>query len=149
MNALFNPSRDEARDFFFEVWRKYLGNEILTAMESMAAAVIGEHPEYHEMLNDKRRYLEKFRERDYPPEFGETNPFLHLGMHIAIREQLSIDQPSGVREHHQALCTKCGSTLEAEHEMMDCLAEMIWHSQRNQSAPDANIYLACLAKKRQ
>ncbi len=149
MNALFNPSRDEARDFFFEAWRKYLGNEILTAMESMAAAVIGEHPEYHEMLNDKRRYLEKFRERDYPPEFGETNPFLHLGMHIAIREQLSIDQPASVREHHQALCTKCGSAHEAEHQMMDCLAEMIWQSQRNQSAPDANIYLACLAKKRQ
>ena len=147
MNSLFNPSRDEARDFFFEAWRKYLGHEILTAMESMAADVIGEHPEYHEMLNDKKRFVEKFRDRDYPPEFGETNPFLHLGMHIAIREQISIDQPAGVSGHHQALCMKCGSAPEAEHEMMDCLAEMIWQSQRNQSAPDAGIYLACLVKK--
>ena len=148
MNALFNPSRDEARDFLFEAWRKYLGREILTAMESMAAEVIAAHPEYQEMLNDKKRFLEKFRDRDYPPEFGQTNPFLHLGMHIAIREQISIDQPAGVREHHLALCTKFGSALVAEHEMMDCLAEMIWQSQRNQSAPDASIYLACLAKKR-
>ena len=149
MNALFNPSRDQARDFFFDSWRKHLGHEMLTALESMAVEAIAEHPEYHEMLNDKKRYLEKFRDRDYPPEFGQTNPFLHLGMHIAIREQISIDQPTGVREHHLALRAKYGSALAAEHEMMDCLAEMIWQSQRNQKAPDAAIYLACLAKKRQ
>ena len=116
-------------------------------MDSMAVDVIALHPEYHEMLNDRDRYLQRYRDRDYPPEFGETNPFLHLGMHIAIREQVSIDQPAGVRGRHQALSTKFGSLLAAEHEMMDCLAEMIWQSQRNRTAPDAGLYLGCLQRK--
>jgi hypothetical protein len=144
---MFNPSRDQARDFLFEAWRKYGANEALTALESMAVEVIALHPEYHTLLNDRDRYLQTYRDRDYPPEFGETNPFLHLGMHIAIREQISIDQPGGVRGHHRALSEKSGSVLDAEHEMMDCLAEMIWQSQRNGSAPDAGLYLACLQRK--
>ena len=131
---MFNPSRDQTRDFLFEAWRKYGANEPLTALESMAVEVIALHPEYHALLNDRDKYLQTYRDRDYPPEFGETNPFLHLGMHIAIREQISIE--------------KLGSVLDAEHEMMDCLAEMIWQSQRNRSAPDAEIYLACLMRKR-
>lgn len=150
MNAsasLFNPSREQARDFLFEAWRKYCAGEPLTAMDSMAVEVIALHPEYHEMLNGRDRYMENYRDRDYPPEYGETNPFLHLGMHIAIREQVSIDQPGGVRGHHQALSVKWGSVLDAEHEMMDCLAEMIWQSQRNRCAPDANLYLGCLVQK--
>ena len=144
---MFNPSRDQARDFLFEAWRKYLAGEPLTAMESMAVEVIALHPEYHGMLSDRERYLENYRGRDYPPEFGEINPFLHVGMHIAIREQVSIDQPRGVRGHHQALSVKQGSALDAEHEMMDCLAEMIWQSQRNRTAPDAGLYLQCLLRK--
>jgi hypothetical protein len=144
---VFNPSREQARDFLFEAWRKYRAGELLTAMESMAVEVIALHPEYHEMLRDRDRYLEDHRCRDYPPEFGETNPFLHLGMHLAIREQVSIDQPGGVRSYHQALSLKRGSVPDAEHEMMDCLAEMIWQSQRNRSAPDANLYLDCLRRK--
>ena len=144
---MFNPSRDQARDFLFEAWRKYRVLAPMTAMESLAVEVIALHPEYHEMLSDRDRYLEDYRDRDYPPEFGETNPFLHLGMHIAIREQVSIDQPGGVRGHHQALGVKLGSVLDAEHEMMDCLAEMIWQAQRNRSTPDAGLYLNCLLRK--
>ena len=144
---MFNPSRHQSRDFLFEAWRKYRAAGSLTAMDSMAVEVIALHPEYHRMLNDRERYLENFRDRDYPPEFGETNPFLHLGMHIAIREQVSIDQPGGVRGHYEALSVKRGSVLAAEHEMMDCLAEMIWQSQRNRTAPDAELYLGCLRRK--
>lgn len=144
---MFNPSREQARDFLFEAWRKYRAGEVLTAMDSMAVDVIALHPEYHDMLNDLDRYLESFRDREYPPEFGETNPFLHLGMHIAIREQVSIDQPGGVRGHHRALSLKLGSALAGEHEMMDCLGEMIWQAQRNRTAPDADLYLKCLARK--
>ena len=145
---MFNPTRDQTRDFFFDAWRKYRANEPLTAMEVMTVDVIALHPEYHAMLEDRNRYLEAFRDRDYPPEFGETNPFLHLGMHLAIREQISIDQPAGIRGHHLALREKLGSVADAEHEMMDCLAEMIWQAQRNNGAPDAAVYLSCLAKKR-
>ena len=144
---MFNPSRDQARDFLFDAWRKFRANEPLTGMESMAVEVIALHPEYHAMLDDRERYLEKYRDRDYPPEFGETNPFLHLGMHIAIREQISIDQPAGVREYHATLSTRHGNALDAEHDMMDCLAEMIWQAQRNRTEPDASIYLGCLARK--
>ncbi len=144
---MFNPSRDQARDFLFDAWRKFRADEPLSAMETIAVEVIALHPEYHAMLGDRDRYLENYRDRDYPPEFGETNPFLHLGMHIAIREQVSINQPAGVLGTFQALSTKMGSALDAEHEMMDCLGEMIWQAQRNRSAPDAGIYLSCLKRK--
>lgn len=144
---MFNPSRDQSRDFLFGAWRKFRASEPLTGMESLAVEVIALHPEYHEMLRDRDRYLENYRDRDYPPEFGETNPFLHLGMHIAIREQVSIDQPVGVRGRHEALCKIQGSALDAEHEMMDCLGEMIWQAQRTRTAPDASIYLDCLQRK--
>lgn len=144
---MFNPSRDEARDFLFESWKKYRASETLTGMEAIAVGVIALHPEYHAMLEDRDRYLENYRDRDYPPEFGETNPFLHIGMHIAIREQVSIDQPVGVRGFHAALTAKLGSVLDAEHEMMDCLGEMIWQAQRNRTAPDPEIYLSCLKRK--
>ncbi len=145
---MFDPSREQSRDFLFEAWRKFRATEPLTAMESIAVELITLHPEYQPMLDDRDRYLEQYRDRDYPPEFGETNPFLHLNMHIAIREQVSIDQPRGVRGHHAALSEKTGSALDAEHEMMDCLAEMIWQAQRHRTAPDAGIYLDCLLKKR-
>ncbi len=145
---MFNLTRDQTRDFFFDAWRKFRANEPLSAMETITVEVIAMHPEYHTMLENHDRYLENYRDRDYPPEFGETNPFLHLGMHIAIREQISIDQPAGVRSHHQVLTKKYSSVANAEHEMMDCLAEMIWQAQRNKSAPDAAVYMACLVKKR-
>ena len=144
---MFNPTRDQARDFLFEAWRKFRATEQLTAMESLAVEIISLHPEYHMMLNNRDRYLESWRDRDYPPEFGETNPFLHINMHLSIREQVSIDQPKGVKEFHSALSSKLGSTLAAEHEMMDCLAEMIWHAQRHRTAPDAQVYLGCLGRK--
>ena len=144
---MFNPTRDQARDFLFEAWRKFRAHELLSAMEAMAVEVISHHPEYHAMLDDRDRYLATWRDRDYPPEFGETNPFLHLNMHLSIREQISIDQPAGVKSAHAALSNKLGSALTAEHEMMDCLGEMIWHAQRHRTPPDAQIYLGCLGKK--
>ena len=75
------------------------------------------------------------------------NPFLHINMHLSIREQVSIDQPQGVRYLHTALSNKLGTALAAEHQMMDCLAEMIWHAQRHGTAPDAQLYLRCLKSK--
>ena len=144
---MFNPTREQARDFLFETWRKFRAPELLTAMESMAVEVISLHPEYHTMLDDRERFVAKYRDRDYPPEFGETNPFLHLNMHLSIREQVSIDQPQGVKGFHVALSNKLGTALAAEHEMMDCLAEMIWQAQRHRTGPDAQIYLGCLDKK--
>lgn len=141
---MFNPTRDQARDFLFDLWGKYRANAPLTALENVALAVILEHPEYQAMLADPERY----REREWKPEGGETNPFLHMMMHLAIEEQASIDQPPGIRAAIEALSRRHDSTHEARHDVMDCLAEMIWQAQRNGAGFDNAAYLDCLARKR-
>jgi hypothetical protein len=140
---MFNPSRDEARAFLFDLWAKHRAGAALTALESMALAVILEHPEYQAVLDDRERYLE----RDWRPEGGETNPFLHLQMHLAIEEQVSIDQPPGIRDAVLALARRHGSAHDARHDVMDCLAELIWNAQRHGAAFDNAAYLDCLRRK--
>ncbi len=140
---MFNPSREQARQFFFDTWHKYKQREMLTAMENMALDTILLHPEYQGMLEDPVR----FQDKDYLPETGDTNPFLHMGMHIAIREQLSIDQPAGIRQRFQHLLEKTGDEHIAVHQIMECLAEMIWQAQRNQTEIDAAIYFDCLDRR--
>ncbi len=140
---MFNPTREQVRDFFFDAWKKFRAQQPLTAMETMAVGIISDHPEYHHVLDSRERYVD----RDYPPEAGDTNPFLHMSMHLSIREQVSIDQPVGVKAEHGRLCAKLGSVMDAEHAMMDCLGEMIWHAQRHRTAPNPDIYLRCLAAK--
>ena len=87
---------------------------------------------------------ERYRDRDWPPEMGETNPFLHLSMHLAISEQLSIDQPPGIKAAYQRLCLRQGDAHRAQHAVMDCLAEMIWRSQRDGVPPDGAAYVRCV-----
>ncbi len=141
---MFNPTRNQARQLFFDTWHKYQQREPLSGMETIAVEVILQHPEYHSMLQDTERYLDK----DYPPEQGKINPFLHMSMHIAIREQLTINQPTGILQRFEQLKIKLqGDEHEAMHHTMDCLAEMLWQSQRNQSSPDASIYLECMDKQ--
>lgn len=137
---LFNPSRDEARLFLFETWRKRKARELLSPLEDLAAQLIEKHPEYHAVLESPERYQDK----DYLPEQGETNPFLHLMMHLSIEEQISIDQPAGIRAHFMRLTHKFESEHDAQHRMMECLSEMIWQAQRNRTQPDATVYFACL-----
>lgn len=140
---MFNPSRDQARQFLFETWRKRRGGELLSPLEDLMAQLIEKHPEYHDLLADPERFLDK----DYQPEHGATNPFLHLMMHLSIEEQLSIGQPEGVRRQFTRLAERYQSEHEAQHAMMECLGEMIWQAQRDGSAPDPAIYLTCLAQQ--
>lgn len=140
---MFKPSRAQARQLFFDTWHKYRQREILTGLESLALEVILLHPEYHDMLNDRNRYIDK----DYLPEAGDVNPFLHMSMHVAIKEQLSIDQPIGICERFMRLKDIAGNEHDAAHGVMECLAEMIWQAQRNQASPDATIYFECLDKR--
>ena len=140
---MFNPSRDQARDFLFDLWEKSRAGAPLTALESMALAIVVEHPEYHATLGDRERY----RDREWKPEGGETNPFLHLQMHLAIEEQLSIDQPPGIRRAMETLARRRDSAHDARHDVMDCLAEVIWQAQRNGTGFDNAAYLACLQRK--
>ena len=140
---MFNPSRSQAREFLFDLWEKHRAGAALTPLESMAIAILLEHPEYHAHLGDRERYLE----RDWRPEGGETNPFLHLQMHLAIEEQLSIDQPPGIRAAVEALARRHDSMHEARHDVMDCLAEAIWNAQRHGTGFDNASYLDCIKRK--
>jgi hypothetical protein len=108
-------------------------------MEALIADVIESHPEYHGLLEDS----EATRQRDYSPDEGQTNPFLHMGMHIALREQAGADRPTGINEINQKLIAKLGQH-DAEHAMMECLGQALWQAQRDNKAPDEAVYLECL-----
>ena len=140
---LFNPSRDEARNFLFESWRKRRAGELLTPLEDLAAQLIAKHPEYFAVLENPERN----QDQDYLPEQGKTNPFLHLMMHLTIEEQISIDQPPGIRAHFVRLTQKLESEHDAQHRIMECLSEMIWQAQRDRAQPDAALYFECLEKQ--
>ena len=137
---MFNPSRDQVRQFFFDVWAKYRAGQPLAGAELPALDAVLAHPEYHALLDQPERH----KEQDYLPEHGETNPFLHLSLHLAIAEQLSVDQPPGIRARYQRLLSRYGEAMDAQHAIMDCLGEMIWQVQRNRTAFDSAAYLRCL-----
>ena len=140
---MFNPSRDEARNFLFESWRKRRAGELLTPLEDLVAQLIEKHPEYHALLDNPDRYQDK----DYAPEQGEANPFLHLMMHLSIEEQISINQPIGIRAQFERLTHQFASEHDAQHAMMECLGEMLWQAQRHGTQPDAAAYLENLARQ--
>lgn len=138
--ALFNPSRDQVRQFFFTAWGRFKAGQQLSALETMGVGVMQMHPEYHEILDQPERYLEQA----YFPEMGETNPFLHMSLHLSILEQTAIDQPPGITKAYRDLQTKLADQHRAQHVLMDCLAETIWQAQRTQSALDAEAYIALI-----
>ena len=140
--ALFNPTREEVRGFFCDAWKKKRNGQILDAMETLATDWIVQHPEYHPLLADSERALSQ----DYTPERGETNPFLHLSMHLSISEQISINQPLGIKEIAEQLSKKTGSEHEAQHLMMECLGQVIWESQREGKPINPEHYLEALKK---
>jgi hypothetical protein len=144
---VFNPSREDVRRFFCDAWRKHRSNSVLTPLEGVAIDWILRHPEYHAELED----ADAAAQRDYRIEDGRTNPFLHLAMHLAIAEQLSIDQPPGIRTAYMKLATRFGDEHAAAHEVMECLGEVVWTAQRAvPPLPAEEIgarYLACLERR--
>jgi len=134
-------SRDEVRQVYLAVWQKLQQNKVLEPMEALIADVIEIHPEYHALLGDS----ETASQADFSPEQGQTNPFLHMGMHIALREQAAGDRPAGIRALHQKLGASKG-VHEAEHAMMECLGQVLWQAQRDATEPDQYAYLDCLKK---
>lgn len=139
---MFSPDRDNLRRQYLLAWRKYRNGEVLTPLEASIAQVVADHPEYQPLLESEDRALG----REYLPEQGETNPFLHMGMHLALREQVQTNRPKGIRAVYQELLRACGDPLEAEHLMMDSLAESLWEAQRDGTAPDERVYLKRLRK---
>jgi hypothetical protein len=140
---MFNPSRDQARQFFIEAWRKHRAREVLTPLEDMAARIVALHPEYQPLFEDADAALA----RDWTPESGEANPFLHLSLHLAIEEQLSIDQPFGIRAAFEALLARRGDRHAALHVVLECLGETIWQAQRNGGAFNGAAYLDHIRRK--
>jgi hypothetical protein len=140
--AIFNPTREEVRRFFCDTWKKKTQNHILTPMESLASDWMLQHPEYHAVLADPEIAIAQ----DYTPERGETNPFLHLSMHLSISEQISINQPLGIKAILEKLTQKLGSEHEAQHAMMECLGQVMWEAQREGQALSPEKYLEALKK---
>jgi hypothetical protein len=140
--AIFNPTREEVRRFFCDTWKKRSDNQVLTPMEIIAGDWMQEHPEYHDLLLDPEKSLDQ----DYTPERGETNPFLHLSMHLSISEQISVDQPPGIRAIAEKLIQKLGSEHEVQHAIMECLGQVMWESQRDGGQLQPEKYLEALKK---
>jgi hypothetical protein len=141
--ALFNPSRDEVREFFFNTWAKFNESQFLTDLEKIGLSVIHMHPEYHAILDAPQQ----FKHQTYFPEMGETNPFLHMSLHLSILEQISINQPIGIISIYEQLKLKYQNEHDAQHDILECLAESIWQAQHNNTALDANYYVQLLHQK--
>ena len=138
---LYTQDRTEQRKFLANAWQKFLGKKILDPLESQLTQVIEIHPEYHSLIQNV--------ESDYFPEQGEVNPFLHINLHLSLREQLSINQPHGIKEIYQKIVNSASDSHEAEHKMMDCIAEMIFSSQKNKLPMDHQAYIRCLETQAQ
>src|ERR1700735_5160 len=130
-------NRDQMRRMYLEAWRKFNARAPLEPLEAQLAAVIAEHPEYVTWLEAGETALGT----EFTPEGGRENPFLHMGLHLAIREQVATNRPSGISQIHQALTRRLGDPHAAEHIMLEALAEPLWQSQRSGQAPDEQRYL--------
>ena len=138
---MFNPSREQARLFFCDAWRKSRARLPLEGAEVTAAGLIGQHPEYHALLENPEFAVEQ----EFTPEGGQMNPFLHLSLHLAIADQISIDQPPGIRAAYTALRIRL-DVHDAEHAIMECLGETLWRAQREGGAMDGEQYLECVQR---
>jgi hypothetical protein len=136
-NMLYSNDRHQMRQVFVNAWTKFQNKSAMEPLEKMICDVIVQHPEYQAIIEN----VEQALTQDFSPEMGEINPFMHMGLHIAIHEQLSVDRPPGVRDIYQQLQHKLKDNHEVEHRMMECLGEMMWQAQRNNTAPDEQIYL--------
>ena len=138
---MFGQDREQLRRFFQTSWDKRLTGQALQPLERLVAEVIAQHPEYHACLADEEQL-----QQDFGPEQGQTNPWLHMGMHITIGEQLGADRPSGIRSAYQRLVLSQGDSHAAEHAIMECLGAVLWEAQRSGAVPDEQAYLACVKR---
>jgi hypothetical protein len=132
----YSQDRTVQRKFLGTAWQKFIGKKKLEPLEVQLVSVIEMHPEYHQLINNV--------DSDYFPESGEVNPFLHINLHLSLREQLNINQPHGINDYYQKILYKMKDPHETEHIMMDCIAEMIFSSQKNNSPMDHQAYIRCL-----
>ncbi len=135
---IFGQDRHELRKTYADAWQKYCDKRPMSPLEAQIAAVISEHPEYQDTVTSPEL------DRDFTPEGGETNPFLHMGLHLGLREQVATNRPAGIAEIFERLAAKALSAHAAEHQMIECLAEALWEAQSQNRAPDDRQYMECL-----
>jgi hypothetical protein len=129
-------SRDQLREMYRAAWRKFRSEQALSPLEKQVVAVISEHPEYRVIVESAASDL-----ANYSPRSGQLNPWLHMGLHLAIREQVATNRPAGIAELHARLSKNAGGAHEAEHRMLETLAETLWEAQRSGKPPDEDVYL--------
>jgi hypothetical protein len=129
-------SRDELRGMYRAAWRKFKQQQTLTPLDKQMVAIVSEHPEYHVIVESLASDL-----ANYSPRSGQLNPWLHMGLHMAIREQVGTNRPHGIADVHKKLSVRAGGAHEAEHRMLEVLAEELWAAQRSGKMPDENVYL--------
>ncbi|MEN8711197.1 MAG: DUF1841 family protein [Arenicellales bacterium] len=140
--SLYGNDRGSLRQVFFTTWDKYKQSQPLQGIEPLLIDIILLHPEYHPILDDVDAHLD----RDYPPEHGTENPFLHLSLHMTIEEQLSMDNPTGIVQHFNTL-QQSHDRHDALHILLECLAEAVWKAQRHETADLEKEYLACVTEQ--
>ena len=132
---IFGQDRQELRKMYVDAWQKHLGGLPVSPLEAQIADVMAQHPEYHDAVTSDDL------DKDYTPEAGQANPFLHMGLHLGIREQVATDRPAGIAKLYEALATRMGDRHTAEHQMIECLAETLWEAQSQNRDPDEERYL--------
>jgi len=132
---IFGGDRSEMRQMYTDAWRKFCAREILTPLEAQIAEVVEQHPEYHSVLTSSHL------DAPFSPTEGQTNPFLHMGLHLALREQVSTDRPAGIALIHRDLTRSRGDPHLAEHQMLEALAETLWEAQTANAMPDEVRYV--------
>jgi hypothetical protein len=137
---LFGQNRDQLRRFYLEAWRKFQLKEPLQPLEAMIAEVVAQHPEYHALLE------EKALAQEFTAESGQGNPFMHMGMHLGLREQLATRRPPGIEAVYDKLIKRLGDAHEAEHRMLECLGQAMWQAQQSGLPPSEEAYLECLKR---
>ena len=133
---MFSQDRKKQREYLADSWQKYINNMPLEPLEKQLVSIIEIHPEYHDLIGNI--------DNEYFPEQGEVNPFLHINLHLALRDQLSTNQPKGIKSVHQKLINLHDDPHTVEHLMMECIAEMLYLSQKNNTAIDQESYLNCI-----
>ena len=131
---IFGQDRNELRKMYADAWQKHQDGSVQSPLEAQISRVVEQHPEYHEAVSGDLS-------QDFNVEDGRTNPFLHMGLHLGIREQVATDRPAGIAAIFEKLAAKTGDLHDAEHRMIDCLAETLWEAQRNNLPPDEATYL--------
>ena len=131
---IFGQDRNELRTMYAQAWTKHCDGDVLSPLEAQIAQVIADHPEYHAAVSGDL-------EHDFTVAGGETNPFLHMGLHMGIREQVATNRPAGIASVFADLAAKTGDAHVAEHRMIDCLAETLWEAQSENRPPDESLYL--------